>query len=131
MPTNKIQTGLRINEKTYIKIRYLCAKEQRSLNNLIEHVLQQYVDQWNAIEEREKAEKEAVPEAMNVLKSALEKAGVTDKDEIDKIYDLLKKSAGKQQFYREMLKIYGLERGVEVYKTVRPEYTNLTKLVRK
>ena len=80
---------------------------------------------------KKKAAKEAVPEAMNVLKSALEKAGVTDKDEIDKIYDLLKKSAGKQQFYREMLKIYGLERGVEVYKTVRPEYTNLTKLVRK
>lgn len=78
-----------------------------------------------------KAAKEAVSEAMNVLKSALEKADVTDKDEIDKIYDLLKKSAGKQQFYREMLKIYGLERGVEVYKTVRPEYTNLTKLVRK
>lgn len=80
---------------------------------------------------KKKAAKEAVPEAMNVLKSALEKAGVTDKDEVDKIYDLLKKSAGKQQFYREMLKIYGLERGVEVYKTVRPEYTNLTKLVRK
>lgn len=78
-----------------------------------------------------KAAKEAVPEAMNVLKSTLEKAEVTDKDEIDKIYDLLKKSAGKQQFYREMLKIYGLERGVEVYKMVRPEYTNLTKLVRK
>lgn len=78
-----------------------------------------------------KSAKEAVPEAMNVLKSALEKAEVTDKDEIDKIYELLKKSAGKQQFYREMLKIYGLERGVEVYKTVRPEYTNLTKLVRK
>ena len=46
MPTNKIQTGLRINEKTYIKIRYLCAKEQRSLNNLIEHLLQQYVNQY-------------------------------------------------------------------------------------
>jgi len=80
---------------------------------------------------KKKNTKEAVPEAMDVLKSALEKAEVTDSKEIDKIYDLLKKSTGKQQFYREMLKIYGLERGVEVYKTVRPEYTNLTKLVRK
>ena len=62
---------------------------------------------------------------------AEEKAEVKDSKETDKIYDLLKKSTGKQQFYREMLKIYGLERGVEVYKTVRPEYTNLTKLVRK
>lgn len=75
--------------------------------------------------------KEIVPEAMAVLKSMLEKAEVTDSKEIDKIYDLLKKSAGKQQFYREILKIYGMERGVEVYKMVRPEYTNLTKLVRK
>ena len=80
---------------------------------------------------KKKNTKEAVPEAMDVLKSALEKAEVTDSKEIDKIYDLLKKSTGKQQFYREMLKIYGLERGVEVYKMVRPEYTNLTKLVRK
>lgn len=46
MATNKIQTGLRINEGTYEKLRYLCVKEQRSLNNLIEYVLQQYVDQY-------------------------------------------------------------------------------------
>ena len=46
MAANKIQTDLRINENTYVKIRYLCTKEQRSLNNLIEHVLQQYVDQY-------------------------------------------------------------------------------------
>lgn len=46
MATNKIQTGLRINEKTYAKIRHLCAKEQRSLNNLIEYVLQKYIDQY-------------------------------------------------------------------------------------
>ena len=75
--------------------------------------------------------KEAVPEAMTVLKTALAKADVEDDEQVEKIYDLLKKSAGKQQFYREILKIYGMERGVEVYKTVRPEYTNLTRLVRK
>lgn len=46
MATNKVQTGLRINENTYAKIRHLCTKEQRSLNNLIEYVLQQYVEQY-------------------------------------------------------------------------------------
>ncbi|MBQ7980282.1 MAG: hypothetical protein IJ305_01600 [Oscillospiraceae bacterium] len=78
-----------------------------------------------------KAVKEAVPEAMDVLKATLAKAEVEDEEQTAKIYELLKKSSGKQQFYREILKIYGMERGVEVYKTLRPEYTNLTKLVRK
>ena len=80
---------------------------------------------------RKKAVKEAVPEAMDVLKTTLAKAEVEDGEQTAKIYELLKKSSGKQQFYREILKIYGMERGVEVYKTLRPEYTNLTKLVRK
>lgn len=46
MATNKVQTGLRLNESVYTKIRYLSAKEQRSLNNLIEYVLQQYVENY-------------------------------------------------------------------------------------
>lgn len=46
MATNKVQTGLRLNESVYAKIRYLSAKEQRSLNNLIEYVLQQYVENY-------------------------------------------------------------------------------------
>ena len=46
MATNKIQTGLRISEGIYSKIRFLSAKEQRSLNNLIEYILQQYIDQY-------------------------------------------------------------------------------------
>ncbi len=80
---------------------------------------------------KKKASKDVVPEAMEVLKAALEKAEVEDEEKTAKIYELLKKSSGKQQFYREILKIFGMERGVEVYKSVRPEYTNLTKLVRK
>lgn len=46
MATNKIQTGLRINESLYTKVRYVSAKEQRSLNNLIEHILQQFIDRY-------------------------------------------------------------------------------------
>ena len=34
MPTNKIQTGLRLSERTYEKARALSMIEQRSLNNL-------------------------------------------------------------------------------------------------
>ena len=46
MATNKIQTGLRLNEATYEKLRLLSAKESRSLNNLIEYVLQNYLDDY-------------------------------------------------------------------------------------
>ena len=64
------------------------------------------------------------------LKTALSRAEVTDDAEIRNVFDLLKSSEGKQQFYRGILKFFGMERGVEVYKAVRPEYTNLTKLIK-
>jgi len=48
MAIRKIQTGLRIHEILYAKIRYLSAKEKRSLNNMIEYVLQQYVEKYEA-----------------------------------------------------------------------------------
>lgn len=43
MATTKIQTGLRLNEPLYEKLRALAAKESRSLNNLMEYIAQQYV----------------------------------------------------------------------------------------
>lgn len=46
MATNKIQTGLRLNETTYEKAKILADSEQRSLNNLIEYVLQRYIDDY-------------------------------------------------------------------------------------
>ncbi|MEZ3453481.1 MAG: hypothetical protein K1W17_03830 [Oscillospiraceae bacterium] len=64
------------------------------------------------------------------LKGALSKAGIIDDAEIRNVLGLLKSAEGKQQFYRGILKFFGMERGVEVYKAVRPEYTNLTKLVK-
>ena len=48
MATNKIQTGLRLNEPLYEKSRSLAWQEQRSLNNLIEYVLQKYIDDYEA-----------------------------------------------------------------------------------
>ena len=48
MATSKIQTGLRLNEVTYEKLRVIAANESRSLNNLIEYVVQQYVSSYEA-----------------------------------------------------------------------------------
>lgn len=64
------------------------------------------------------------------VKNAAAKAGVSSEKEISGILELLRSADGKQQFYRGLLKIFGMERGVEVYKAVRPEYTNLSKMVR-
>lgn len=48
MSTNKIQTGLRLSESAYGKLRAISAREARSLNNLIEYVLQKYLDDYEA-----------------------------------------------------------------------------------
>lgn len=46
MATNKVQTGLRLHEALYDKIRTISTMEKRSLNNLIEFVLQKYVEDY-------------------------------------------------------------------------------------
>lgn len=46
MATNKIQTGLRLNEITYEKAKALSDREQRSLNNFIEHIVQRYIEEY-------------------------------------------------------------------------------------
>lgn len=46
MATNKVQTGLRLPENIYAKTRALAQMEKRSLNNLIEFALQQYLDEY-------------------------------------------------------------------------------------
>ena len=43
MATAKIQTGLRIREDLYSKLRVVADSESRSLNNLLEYIAQQYV----------------------------------------------------------------------------------------
>ncbi len=66
-----------------------------------------------------------------ILKSSLEKAGIPfNEKNSSEITALLKRSEGKQQFYRGLISIFGMENGVEVYKSIRPEYTNLTKLAK-
>lgn len=46
MATNKIQTGLRLNEFVYDKLKTIAERESRSLNNLIEYIVLQYVDDY-------------------------------------------------------------------------------------
>ena len=49
MAINKIQTGLRINETTYAKLKTLSANENRSLNNLVEYIIQKYLDDYGGV----------------------------------------------------------------------------------
>lgn len=48
MANAKIQTGLRIDEITYGKLKTLSVKESRSLNNLIEHIIKNYLSDYEA-----------------------------------------------------------------------------------
>ncbi len=46
MATIKIQTGLRIDETTYGKLKTLSQQEGRTLNNLVEYIIRQYLSQY-------------------------------------------------------------------------------------
>ncbi|WP_283618515.1 hypothetical protein [Flavonifractor plautii] len=46
MAANRVQTGLRIEEMTYAKAKAICTAEHRSLNNLVEYALQQYISSY-------------------------------------------------------------------------------------
>lgn len=46
MAANKIQTGLRINETTYAKLKTISIKAHRSINNLVEYVIQKYLNDY-------------------------------------------------------------------------------------
>ena len=46
MALSKIQTGLRIDEITYGKLKTICDKENRSINNLVEYVVKQYLSDY-------------------------------------------------------------------------------------
>lgn len=43
MAVTKIQTGLRLEEELYEKLKTLSAMEGRSLNNLVEFIVRRYV----------------------------------------------------------------------------------------
>lgn len=46
MATNKVQTGLRLDEDTLRKITYIAKKEKRSLNAQLEYAAQRCIDEY-------------------------------------------------------------------------------------
>ena len=44
----KIQTGLRLDEELYGKLKTLSVQEGRSLNNLIEYITRQYLAEYES-----------------------------------------------------------------------------------
>lgn len=46
MATIKIQTGLRLDEETYEKLKALSLMENRSLNNLAEYIIKKYLSDY-------------------------------------------------------------------------------------
>ncbi len=46
MAVIKIQTGLRIDETTYNKLKTLSESENRSLNNLAEFIIKKYISDY-------------------------------------------------------------------------------------
>ena len=46
MAVMKIQTGLRLDEPTYNKLKFISIQEKRSINNLVEYVLLQYLTEY-------------------------------------------------------------------------------------
>lgn len=48
MATAKIQTGLRLEEEVYEKLKTLSSLEGRSLNNLAEYIIRRYLADYEA-----------------------------------------------------------------------------------
>lgn len=49
MATSKIQTGLRLAEPLYEKLKAISELENRSLNNLLEYAAQKYVSEYESM----------------------------------------------------------------------------------
>ena len=48
MKTAKVQTGLRLEEKLYMKLIIIADEEGRSLNNMTEYIIRQFVNQYES-----------------------------------------------------------------------------------
>lgn len=59
----------------------------------------------------------------------LNNIGIDSETEISVISERLRGSKDKQQFYRNLISLYGMEKGVEVYRSIKSDYSMLMKLV--
>lgn len=48
MAIPKIQTGLRIDEETYGKLKTLSENDNRSINNFVEYIVKQYISDYES-----------------------------------------------------------------------------------
>lgn len=48
MAVIKIQTGLRLDEITYNKLKFLANTDNRSINNFVEHIIKKYLTDYEA-----------------------------------------------------------------------------------
>ena len=71
------------------------------------------------------------PKTDNALSKELTKllGKICNKDDITKIEQCMRSTKTKQALYISMLKIYKRERGCEIYKLLKPEYSNLVNLI--
>ena len=46
MATDKIQTGLRLTESTYKKLKRIAKDEKRTFNNLVEYIVEEYIKMY-------------------------------------------------------------------------------------
>ncbi len=67
----------------------------------------------------------------DVIEQALPAAlrDAVDEETRKKVAAALAKAQGKQDFYRRIIGSYGQKKGLEIYKTVKSEYTNLKKIL--
>jgi len=46
--TAKVQTGLRLDEKTWEKLNILAKREGRSLNNMTEYIIKRFIEDYES-----------------------------------------------------------------------------------
>lgn len=68
MPTNKPQVKAFIPQELKEKFEELCKKENRSTSNMIEYLIKQYIEKYEAEQERSSKKK-------NLEKSSISKTG--------------------------------------------------------
>ncbi|MDE6593948.1 MAG: hypothetical protein K2K57_12930 [Oscillospiraceae bacterium] len=82
----------------------------------------------NSKDSKKKADSSKVKQGRNELAAIIKDAGI-GKVNTNVICDLVADSKDKQQFYTGMTKAFGMNDGLKIYKALRPEYSNLKKLL--
>lgn len=128
MPAKEMEKSAN-NEEVSAKSKKSSAKAEKETGNAEKSAAKK--QKSNSAKGKTSAKKENGADVLkNALRPLLAKAEVKSEDEISNIANYFKSADGKQQFYRNLIALYGMERGVEIYRVIRTEYTNLTKLVK-